>query len=108
MAVARFPADNDGIMGRLPDHPTPQPPRRQPVRVIHVSVQPKTWFGKLVAGILGAALMVAAFFLSLLAFAIIASTATVAIVYFLWITRHARRAMRGRTVDGEVGGRDAP
>ena len=94
------------VMSRLPDHPTPQSSQRRPGRVIRISVQPKTWFGRLVAGTIGAAVMLVAFFLSLLAFAIVASIAVSAIVYFLWAARRARRARRGRTIDGEARGRD--
>ncbi len=76
------------------------------MRVIHISVQPKTWFGKLVAGIIGVAVMLVAFFLSILAFVIIASIVVMAIIYFLWATRRARRAMRDQIIDGEVKSRD--
>jgi VIT1/CCC1 family predicted Fe2+/Mn2+ transporter len=92
-------------MEQLPNQQTPQtsqPSQPQTVRVVHISLQPKTWFGKLIAGIIGVAVMLVAFFLSILAFAIIASIVVVAIIYFLWATRHARRAMRNQTVDGEV------
>ena len=80
-------------MDQLPDRqiPTPESAQTPMVRVVHIAVQPKTWFGKLIAGIVGAALMLVAFFLSLLAFAIIASIVVVAILYFLWATRRARR-----------------
>ena len=67
------------------------------VRVVHISVQPKTWFGKLIAGIVGLAVMLVAFFLSILAFAIIASIVVVAIIYFLWVTRRARRRKAARS-----------
>ncbi len=93
-------------MSQLPDQQIPQPPQPRPVRVIHISVQPKTWFGKLVAGIIGMAVMLVAFFLSILAFAIIASIVLVAIIYFLWATRRVRRAMRDQIIDGEVKSRD--
>ena len=58
------------------------------------------------AGIIGAAVMLIAFFLSILAFAIFASIVVVAIIYYLWATRHARRAMRNHTSDREVQNRD--
>jgi Flp pilus assembly protein TadB len=76
------------------------------VRLIRVSVQPKTWFGKLVAGIAALALLVVGFFVSLVLFAIAACIGAAAIVYFLWARRRARRAMRDRVIDGEVKSRD--
>lgn len=50
--------------------------------------------------------MLLAFFLSILAFAIIASLVVVAIVYFMWVTHRARRAMRSQTIDSEVKSHD--
>jgi len=93
-------------MEQLPNRQGPQSSQPRPVRVIHISVQPKTWLGKLIAGIIGVAVMLVAFFLSILAFAIIASLVVVAIVYFMWVTHRARRATRSQTIDGEVKSRD--
>lgn len=76
------------------------------MRVIHISVQPKTWFGKLMAGIVCVAVMLVAFFLSVLAFAIVTGIFVVAVIYFLWATRRAHRTMRNRTIDGEIRTRD--
>jgi Flp pilus assembly protein TadB len=93
-------------MGQVPDQQSPQSPQTRPVRGIHISVQPKTWFGKLVAGIFAAAVVLLAFFLSIVVFAILASIAMLAIIYLLWATHRARRAMRNQVIDGEVTGRD--
>ncbi|HEY2929120.1 hypothetical protein [Piscinibacter sp.] len=93
-------------MEQLPNRHGPQSSQPRPVRVIHISVQPKTWLGKLIAGIVGVAVMLLAFFLSILAFAIIASLVVVAIVYFMWVTHRARRAMRSQTIDSEVKSHD--
>jgi uncharacterized membrane protein len=96
-------------MKQLPNQQTPQtsqPSQPRTVRVIHVSVQPKTWFGKLMAGIVGVAVMLVAFFLSVLAFAIVTGIVVVAVIYFLWATRRAHRTMRNQTVDGEIQTRD--
>ena len=76
------------------------------MRVVHVSVQPKTWFGKLIAGIIGVAVMLVAFFLSILVFAIIATIVVIVIIYVFWGTHWARRAMRDQTIDGVVKSRD--
>src|SRR5216683_1125526 len=96
-------------MEQLPKQQAPESPQLSQLRterIIHISVQPKTWFGKLTAGVIGVAVMLVAFFLSILAFAIIASIAVVAIIYILWATRRAHRTMRNQTVDGEVRSRD--
>jgi Flp pilus assembly protein TadB len=99
----------DFIMEELPRRQTPQssqPSQPPTARVIHISVQPKTWFGKLVAGIVGVAVALVAFFVSILAFAIIAGIVGAAIIYFLWVTRRARRTLRNQTIEGEVQSRD--
>ena len=96
-------------MEQLPEQQrsqSPQPAQPPTARVIHISVQPKTWFGKLVAGIVGVAIALVAFFVSIIAFAIIASIVVVAIIYVLWVTRRARRTLRNQTIEGEVQGRD--
>jgi high-affinity Fe2+/Pb2+ permease len=94
------------MMEQVPKQQDPQTPQVRPVRTIHISVQPKSWLGKLVAGIAGIALMLVAFLLSIVAFAVIAGIVMVAIVYVLWVTRRARRAMRDQVIDGEVKSRD--
>jgi VIT1/CCC1 family predicted Fe2+/Mn2+ transporter len=93
----------DVIVEQLPDQ---QPSQTRTVRVIHISLQLKTWFGKFIAGIIGVAVMLVAFFLSILAFAIIASIVVVAMIYFLWAARRARRTMRNQTADGILQSRD--
>ena len=96
-------------MEQLPEQQrsqSPQPAQPPTARVIHISVQPKTWFGKLIAGIAGVAIALVAFFVSIIAFAIIASIVVVAIIYFLWVTRRARRTLRNQTIEGEVQSRD--
>jgi len=93
-------------MEQLPEQQDPQTPQPRAVRTIHISVQPKSWLGKLVAGIVGIALMLVAFLLSVVAFAIIASLVLLVVIYVLWVTRRARRAMRDQVIDGEVKSRD--
>ena len=87
----------------LPDQQTSQP---RTMRVVHVSVQPKTWFGKLIAGIIGVVVILVTFFLSILVFAIITSIVVIVVIYIFWVTHRARRAMRNQTIDGEVKSRD--
>jgi len=99
----------DFIMKQLPNRQTrqtSQPSRSRTARVIHVSVQPKTWFGKLIAGIVGVAVMLVAFFLSVVAFVVVTGIVVAAVIYFLWATRRVRRTMRNRTIDGEIQTRD--
>ena len=101
------PAQTGSHMEQLPDQPTPQRSTQAgPVRVVHISVQPKSWLGKLVDGILALALVVIGFFVSIIVFAVAACIAGVAILYFVWITRRARRAMRDQVIEGEVKSRD--
>lgn len=89
-------------MEPLPDRsarPLPESAHPPNVRVIHLSLQPKTWLGKLLAAIAGLTAMLAAFLFSVIAFVIVALIAVVAVVYFLWVTRRLRRAMRSQTSD---------
>ena len=94
-------------MEQLPDETTPQRSgQARPLRVVHISVQPKTWLGKLIAGIAALALLVIGFLVSIVVFAVVACIAAVAILYFIWSTRRARRAMRDQVIEGEVKSRD--
>jgi hypothetical protein len=93
-------------MEQLPEQPTPPAADSRTARVIHVSVQPKSWIGRLVFGIVGVVAMVGAVFLSVIAFAVVAGLVAVALLYLLWVTRRARRAMRDQIIEGEVKGRD--
>jgi len=71
-------------------------------RVVHVSVQPQTWFGKLVAGVIGLAAMLVAFFLSMIVFAVIASLVVVAVIYLMWAARRTRRAAQSQIIDNDL------
>lgn len=92
--------------------PNPQPPQTsqlspsRPTRVIHISVQPKTWFGKLIAGIVGIAVMLVVFFLSAVAVVGFTGIIVAAAIYLLWATRRLRHTLRNQTIDGEVQNRD--
>ena len=89
-------------MERLPEPRSPYPPGGPDapdgarIHVIRLSTpgQPKSWFGRLVLGVVGVVVVLVAVFLSLVAFAIIASVVVVGVGYALWKTRHARKAMR--------------
>ena len=93
-------------MEQLPEQPTPPAADDRTARVIHVSVQPRSWIGRLVLGIVGVVAMVVTVFLSVIAFAVVAGLVAVALIYLLWVTRRARRAMRDQVIEGEVKGRD--
>jgi O-antigen/teichoic acid export membrane protein len=78
-----------------------------------VSVQPKSWLGRVAVAIAGAAAMVVAFFLSIIALAVVAGLVAAAVIYLLWTTRRLRRAMREQAsamreqvIEGEVESRD--
>lgn len=70
-------------------------------RVVHVSVQPKTWFGKLMAAVVGLAAMLVAFFISMIVFAVIASLVVVAVIYLMWAARRARSAAQSQVIDND-------
>ena len=74
--------------------------------MIHVSVQPKTWFGKLIAGIVGVVVALGMLFISAVAFVVVTCIIVAAVVYFLWATRRVRRTVRYRTIDCEMQSRD--
>ena len=94
-------------MEERPGQATPQRSgQTRQERVIHISVQPKTWLGRLIAGVVALALVVVGFFLSIVVLVVVACIAAVAILYFVWVTRRARRAMRDQVIEGEVKSRD--
>lgn len=74
--------------------------------MVRGSFQPKTWFGKLIAGLLGGAIILTVLFLSILAFAIIVSIFVIAIIYLFWATNRARRVTGNQTINGVVKKRD--
>jgi len=59
-----------------------------------------------IVSVIGIPLMLVAFLLSIVAFAIIASLVLLVVIYVLWVTRRARRAMRDQVIEGEVKSRD--
>ena len=90
-------------MDRLRDRRT-EPTSRSlyAARVVHVSVQPKTWFGTLMAAVIGLAVMLVAFLLSMIVFAVIASLIVVAVIYLIWAARRARRAAHTQIIDNDT------
>ena len=76
------------------------------MRVVEISLQPKTWFGRIIAAIVGVAVALVAFFASILVLAIIVVIVVVAIAYFVWATRRARRKMRSEPIDDGTQARD--
>jgi len=94
------------MMEQLPHRQTTEPARPRPVRVIQISVQPKTWLGKLLATILAALVILIAFFLSVILFVVIACVVVVAIIYFIWASYRSRRRLRAQVIEAEVKSRD--
>ena len=84
-------------MNQLPEPPTPVSPYREYPergRVIHVSIRPKSWLGKIAFAIAGLVLLVVGVLFSLVVLAIVAGVGVLGALYFLWATRHVRRALR--------------
>lgn len=87
-------------MERLRDRRTePSSRALYAARVVHISVQPKTWFGKLMAAVVGTGVMLVAFFISIIVFAVIASLVVVAVIYLMWAARRARGAVESQIID---------
>ena len=80
--------------------PSYRPPHG--ARVNTVAVQPRTWFGKLIAAVIGVALMLLTLFLSIFVFAVLASLLVLAVIYVLWTARQARRAAQSQIIDNEA------
>src|SRR6185295_6666168 len=113
-------------MEQLPEKPTTPDSESTPTsapNVVHFSVEPKSWLGKLLAGIIGGALLLVVLLFSIVAFAVIAGIGLAAVIYLAWKTRHVRRelqkrmseeaarrrtdqAPRGQTIDVEPESRD--
>jgi len=87
-------------MDRSSDRST-EPASRPPyvAHVLHVSVQPKTWFGKLIVATVGLAVMLIAFLLSVIVFAVIVSLIIVAVIYVMWVVHKTRRAKLRDAID---------
>lgn len=83
--------DEAPLEGTYERAPAAEPER---IRVVHVSVQPKSWLGKAALAIAGLATLILALFFSILAFAVLIGVGVAAFAYFLLATRSARRAMR--------------
>jgi Flp pilus assembly protein TadB len=66
-------------------------PDKQRIRVIHFSIQPKTWFGNLILVVSGIVAMVVALFLSLIVFAFVTIIVILMLIYLIWMARRVRR-----------------
>jgi hypothetical protein len=89
----------------FPQQSDPNAPRAPTVRVVHIELQPKSWFGRVVAGVLGIAALGLILVFSVIAFVVLGVLLTGAFVYFFWVSRKARRAMREDVIEGEIRGR---
>ena len=81
---SHYAAKIDLIMKRLPHVLTPAALQWRSVHVYHFSLESRTWFGRVVAWIIGVALLIVTFFFSMLIFMIVASLVVVAFIYLLW------------------------
>ncbi len=81
-------------MNRLPDKQKQLPlrPENHRARIIHISIRPRTWFGKFVLAAISIAAIVAALFLSIIVLAFVFAVLMVVIVYSLWIAYRVRRS----------------
>ncbi|GJH26925.1 hypothetical protein [Caballeronia novacaledonica] len=89
-----------------------RPPPRRVAYERKIDVGGPGWFGRLLAVILGAIVLVAAAMLSLVMLAVLFGVGTIALGYFWWKTRALREQMRtfgndDRTVDVEIVHKDA-
>lgn len=70
--------------------------------MVHVVVQPKTWFGQAIAAVVGVAVLLAMFFLSIIVFAVLASVGVVVALYLWWMVRRARRRAADNVIDNVI------
>jgi hypothetical protein len=70
-------------------------------RLLHLTVAPATWLGKLAYGVIGAALLVLGFFFLTVALVAGAIVALAVIARLWWISRQARRARDESALEGE-------
>ena len=90
-----------------------RPPPRRVTYEKGIQIGDTGWFGRFLAMVLGAIVLVAAAMLSMVLLAVLFGVGTIAVGYFWWKTRALRRQGRafrddGRTVDVEVVHQDSP
>jgi Flp pilus assembly protein TadB len=78
-------------MDKLPSRLPQTPPPRRDAHTFQISMQLKSWLGKLFAVTTAAALLLAILFLSLFAIAVIAALLLAATIYAMYITSIHRR-----------------
>lgn len=91
-------------MKPVPDHKRVGSAPRS-ARGVEIELQPRTWWGRLVASIVSAAILAAIFFLSLAVFVAMAAVTAVVVICLLWRRSPGKR---GRIIEGEVVDRDRP
>ena len=87
---------------RFDHRPGPSFGQPQGTRVRFVGTQPRTWFGKLIAAVIGVALILLTLFLSIFVFAVLVSLLFVAVIYVLWTARRARQAAQSQIIQNEA------
>jgi len=76
------------------------------VRVVHFSIRPRTWVGRILLAVGGAIAVAFAFFLSIIAMFLAAGLLGLGLLYLALTLRRMRRAQRGNVIEAEVGRRE--
>lgn len=72
-------------------------------RVVQLVVQPKSWLGKILFAVIGAAVLFVVLFLSIIAFAVIVTLGVLGLIYVKWKLSRARRAAQDQIIDIDAG-----
>ena len=83
-------------------HPAPVAGPPQGPHLRFLAAQSKSWFGKLIAAVIGVMVMLLTLFLSIFVFAVLGSLLVVAVIYVLWTARRARREAQSQIIDNEA------
>jgi hypothetical protein len=95
-------------MGQILHQPPPpsSPHRPQPERVVHFSIQPKTWYGKLLASLAAAAIIVVALVVSVVALAFVACVLLIVGGWLVFKLRQVRKRMAQAAQAGAAAAND--
>jgi uncharacterized membrane protein len=93
-------------MNRLPEQSSATPRYSRSVRVVHFSIRPRTWVGRIVLAVGGAIAVAFAFFLSIIAMFVAAGLLGLGLLYLALTLRRMRRAQRGNVIEAEVSRRE--
>ena len=76
------------------------------VRVVHFSIRPRTWIGRLVLAVGGGIAVAFAFFLSVIAMFVATGLLGLGLLYLALTLRRMRRAQRENVIEAEVSKRE--